>query len=305
MHGRALAQLVSGKFLANQGLEKIYAAWISQKPIAKFTGFVYELIQGKSYHTLLPYQKQTINAQFQQLVETAKQGLKEQGLRPISVIDCSGSMSSPMYIGSGQIGKLRSIEVAVSSALFFDEMMQANSPFKNTYLGFGNKTEMFSFKGNGFVDRYFNSPRSGMGGTNFESVFEFFANFKRKNPNVSEYEIPNFIVCFSDGEFNNVGGKVSNVENGRQILRMAGFSQEYCDSFGICFVDLPNTFYSARPKPKFETFGNIKNVFYFSGYDLSPLAFLFGTSNQTKIPTTAEELFDSAMNQEIFRMVEV
>lgn len=314
IHGRALAQLVSGKFLSNNNLETKYQAWIESKPIAKFTGFVYELVQGKAQHTLKQYQKQTINAQFQQLVETAKQGLQQQGLRPISVVDCSGSMSSPMYIGNGQVGKLKSIEVAMSFALFFDEMMQTNSPFKNTYLGFGNKTEMYKtemyqFKGSEFVDRYFGSPRNGMGGTNFESVFDFFATFKKQHPTVAESEIPNFIVCFSDGEFNGVKSKISNVEAGRQKLKAAGFSQEYCDGFGICFIDLPNTFYSRTPQTKFETYGNVKNVYYFSGYDLSPLAFLFGADNgkgqTTKIPSTAEELFLAAMDQEVLRMVEV
>ena len=43
IHGRALAQLVGGKFLKNQGLESKYQQWIESKPVAKFTGYVYEL----------------------------------------------------------------------------------------------------------------------------------------------------------------------------------------------------------------------------------------------------------------------
>jgi hypothetical protein len=39
-----------------------------------------------------------------------------------------------MYIGSGKIGKLKSIEVAFSSAIFFNEMMDKNSPFYDVYL---------------------------------------------------------------------------------------------------------------------------------------------------------------------------
>lgn len=307
VHGRALAQLVSGKFLKNNNLEARYTAWISQKPVAKFTGYVYELIQGKALGTLTSYQKQTIDAQFNQLVEVAKKGLSDQGLRPISVLDFSSSMNSPMYLGGGKVGTLRSVEVAVSSALFFDAMMLTNSPFKNVYLTFSHGCEMNFFKSsNSFTERYFTSPRNGHGGTNFESVFKFFADFKRSNPNVEENLIPNFIVCFSDGEFNSVGSKISNVENGRQILKAAGYSKEYCDSFGICFVDLPNTFYG-RPITKFETFANAKNTFYFGGYDLSPLAFLFGVEGKTidRIPTTADELFQAAMDQEVLNRLEI
>ena len=312
VHGRALSSMVSGKYLKNHGLEDKYQAWIGGKPVAKFTGFPYELAQ--AIPTIKQkYQKDTINAQFNTLVEVAKKGLTGAGLRPISALDCSGSMSSPMYIGNGQVGKLRSIEVAFSSAIFFNEMMLKNSPFYDTYLSFHNTTTMNRFNGNNFVDKYSTSPRDGWGGTNFQSVFDFFVDFKRKNPSVDESLIPNFVVCFSDGEFNSVSGPsnstVSNIEAGRRKLAQV-FSKEYCENFGVCFVDLPNTFYSHRPAAKFETFGDCKNVFYFSGFDLSPLGFLFGVegkfneeTGEVIVPKTAEELFYASMDQELLNLV--
>lgn len=305
IHGRALAQLVSGKFLKNQGLERKYQKWIEARPVAKFVGYAYELVSGKVLHSLAPYQKFTINAQFNQLVEVAKKGLTNQGIRPIGVLDASGSMSSPMYIGSGETGSLKSIEVAMSSLIFFNEMMDKKSPFYNVFLDFGSKTSMNFLQGSNFLEKYQQCPRP-FGGTNFQGVFDFLVEFKRKNPTVSEELIPNFIVAFSDVEFNSVGRESSNVEVGREKLRKGGFSKEYCDSFGICFVDLPNTYYG-RPSTKFETFANAKNTFYFSGYDLSPLAFLFGVEGKTidTIPTTADELFQAAMDQEVLRMIEL
>ena len=311
IHGRALSLLVSGKFLKNQKLESRYEEWITSRPVAKFTGFVHELIQGKVYSALTSYQKHTINAQFNQLVEVAKKNLSTQGIRPISVLDCSGSMSSRMYIGNGKVGTLKSIEVAFSSAIFFNEMIGQRSPFKDFYLAFSNGTEMHQFHPGGFVDKYFNTQRRGWGGTNFASVFQFLADFKRKNPHVSEELIPNFIVVFSDGEFdfvlNNKHESISNVEAGRIILRDAGFSRDYYENFGMCFVDLPNNFYYAKPSVKFEAFADTKNVFYFSGYDLSPLAFLFGVEGKTmeSIPKTADELFLAAMDQEILNMLTI
>ena len=311
--GRALALMVSGKYLKNHKLETKYTAWIETKPVAKFTGFPYELAQ-MAAPGIKQYQKSTINAQFNQLVEVAKKGLVDGGIRPISVLDCSGSMGSPMYIGSGQVGKLKSIEVAFSSAIFFNEMMNQKSPFYNTYLQFSNQTSMCKFIGHNFVDKYLTSPRNGWGGTNFQTVFDFFVDFKRRNPTIDEALIPNFITIFSDGEFNGVahaGNFTTNIEAGRAKLAQY-YSKEFCENFGLCFIDLPNTFYSNRPATKFETFGNCKNVFYFSGYDLSPLGFLFGVEGQRNketgeivVPKTAEELFMAAMNQEVLNMVTV
>jgi len=108
------------------------------------------------------------------------------------------------------------------------------------------------------------------------------------------------------GEFNRVStGLKTNVERGRQILKQAGYSKQFYENFGLGFIELPNTFYGRCPQPKFETFGDVKNVFYFSGHDLSPLAFLFGVGKSAKLPTTASELFDAAMDQEVLNMLEV
>jgi len=307
IHGRALALLVSGKFLKKNKLEDKYAKWIAAKPVAKFTGYVHELVE-MIKPGIQQYQIDTINAQFNQLVAVAMAKMVSEGLRPISVIDTSGSMGSPMYIGSGKVGKLRSIQVAFSSAIFFNEMLPAGSPFKDVFLGFSSKTVMSQFKGTNFTERfgYVMSNNFAGGGTNFESVFDFFADFRRNNPHVSEDQIPNFVLVWSDGEFNRISsGLKTNVERGRQILRKAGYSQSFCDSFGLGFIELPNTFYSSRPTPKFETYGDVKNVFYFSGHDLSPLAFLFGVGKSATLPTTASELFEAAMDQEVLNLIEL
>lgn len=306
IHGRALALLVSGKFLKKNKLEDKYAKWIATKPAAKFTGYVHELVE-MIKPGIQKYQIDTINAQFNQLVTVAMAKMTSQGLRPISVIDTSGSMASPMYIGSGQVGKLKSIQVAYSSAIFFNEMMP-NGPFKDVFLAFSGKTVMHQFKGSNFTERfgYVMSTSFAGGGTNFESVFQFFAEFRKGNPGVSENQIPNFVLVFSDGEFNSVStGLKTNVERGRQILKNAGYSKAFYENFGLGFIELPNTFYSRRPTPKFETYGDVKNVFYFSGHDLSPLAFLFGMGKTAALPTTASELFDAAMDQEVLNLLEV
>jgi hypothetical protein len=184
--------------------------------------------------------------------------------------------------------------------------MLTNSPFKDHYLQFSSKCEMIRIRGNSFVDKILMTDRGHSGGTNFMSIFALFIDIKIKNPGLTEEQFPNMIVCFSDGEFNTVGRYVTNIEEGRRALVGAGFSKEFTDSFGFCFVDMPNTFYHVARQPKFETFGNVKNCFYFSGYDLSPLGFLFGQSKVTdRVPTTASELFKVAMEQDVMKMIEI
>jgi hypothetical protein len=304
IHGRALMKLASSKFLKNQGLEAKYSEWIAKKPVAKFTGFVYELAEQVTGN-LAKYQKDTVNAQYAKLLELAAVNTENSPYRPIAVVDGSASMNSPMYIGNGKVGKMSSWKVAFPLAIFLDDML-TNSPFKDHYLQFSSKCEMIRIRGNSFVDKILMTDRGHSGGTNFMSIFALFIDIKIKNPGLTEEQFPNMIVCFSDGEFNTVGRYVTNIEEGRRALVGAGFSKEFTDSFGFCFVDMPNTFYHVARQPKFETFGNVKNCFYFSGYDLSPLGFLFGQSKVTdRVPTTASELFKVAMEQDVMKMIEI
>jgi hypothetical protein len=68
---------------------------------------------------------------------------------------------------------------------------------------------------------------------------------------------------------------------------------------------LQSTYYGKGTGEKFETYGDTKNVFYLSGYDGSIVAFLTGVEKQEKIPETAEELFQAAMDQEVLSMIQV
>lgn len=308
--GRALSLMVSGKYLKNHNLEVKYNAWIENKPVAKFTGFPYELaeliIPGNK-----PYQNSTINAQFNQLVEVAKKGLAKSKLRVMSCLDVSGSMQSLVSLGEKQ-GKLSSLQMAKSSAIFFNEMIGKDNLFHDKYLYFSNSTSMGTFTGKNFIEKYTCNIPYYNGSTNIQSVFDFFVNFKISNPGVDENLIPNFIVCFSDGEFNPSSSNIgSNVEVGRAKLAKY-YSQEFANNFGFCIVDIPNGYYGGRIKPVFETFANAKNTFYFSGLDLSPLGFLFGVESKIDqetgeiiVPKTAEELFLAAMDQELLNLVTI
>ena len=306
VHGRALSLMVSGKYLENQGLTEAYTKWIESKPVAKFTGYVHELFgqyaDGWGRLTdMRPHQEMTLNKQFKGLVDTAKEGAVE-GTSMIVVRDTSGSMGSQAdgtNLACGAIAK--------GLALFFSQMLP-DGVFSNTWIEFNSTAKMHKWKGSTPVEMYNNDNASFIGGTDFQSVITLFVHLKAKG--IDESEFPTGIICISDGEFNPAELGKTNVESALAQLRYAKFSEDYIKNFKIVLWNLRNSYYgSGNSGNKFETYGDVENVFYFSGYDGATVAFLTGVkgpAGQTLAePKNARELFNAAMDQEILNMVEV
>jgi hypothetical protein len=293
VHGRALALMVSSKYLANQGLELKYQEWIESKPIAKFTGYVHELFAKTPNKK---YQIDTLNKQFEGLVETAKKNAK-QDTSLIVVRDTSGSM------GSQAPGiKQSCYDIAKALALFFSEMLP-NGYFANSWIEFKDTAKMHTWKGSTPYEKWNNDRTSTIGSTNFQSVIQLFCAIKRQG--ISESEFPTGILCISDSEFNPTQLGKTNVKQALISLRLAGFTEDYVSKFKIVLWNLQNTYYGRGSGEKFETYGNVNNVYYFSGYDGSIIAFLTGVDGQKTEPKNAEELFKAAMSQEIMKMIEI
>lgn len=294
IHGRALLLLTSSKFISNNKLEEKYEEWIKAQPTAKFTGYVHELAM-KISNQLKPYQKETLNKQFDGLVETAKKDVNTNSSL-IVVRDTSGSMSGQI---PGQ--NFASGDVAKALAIFFSSMLTGS--FKNAWIEFNATAAMKIFKGDNFVDKWLNDHSSFYGSTEFMSVVKVFINIKKQG--VAEAEFPTGILCISDGEFNPGQLNKTNVASFLGMLTAAGFSDEYVKNFKIILWNIPNHSYG-EADVKFETFGDTKNVFYLSGYDGSILSFLLGgDAKDKKAPETAEQLFEAAMNQEILNMIQI
>lgn len=297
IHGRALSQLVSSKYLKNQGLTEKYQEWISKKPVAKFTGYVYELAAKINYN-LQPYQKETINKQYNGLLELG--GKVENNF--IVVKDTSGSMDSIAY-GTN----MSSYSVAKSLSIYFANLLQGY--FHNHYIDFSTDATLRALKGDNFVDNWMTETRVQSANTNFLAVAKLFATIKNKG--VKEQDFPNGIVLISDGEFDSTNmHKDSNIKAFRIILKEAGFSKEFRDNFTFVFWDIRNSFYGTKyTNRKFETYSSSKyKVFYFGGYDGSVLSFLNGSQvpgKESTAPTNAEELFLTAMDQEVLNMIEL
>jgi hypothetical protein len=296
IHGRALALLVSGKYITNQGLEAKYEKWIESKPVAKFTGYVHELF-AKVSGNLKMYQEKTINSQFMGLIETAKTGASL-GTSMIVVRDTSGSMVSEAT-GTNQ----SCYDIGKALALFFSYMLPEGA-FANAWIEFASSAKLHTWVGTTPVEKWRNDKSSFYGSTNFESVIDLFGRIKMQQ-GVSEDQFPTGILCISDMEFNPHSLNVTNVEGTLKKLRAYGFSENYISNFKIVLWNLQSNHYGPTTGSKFETYGNVPNVYYFSGYDGSIIAFLTGVKGQDKTPQNAEELFNAAMDQEVMKMIQI
>lgn len=294
IHGRALNKLVRSKFLTNQNLSEKYAEWLGSNPekSVKYTGFVHELF-GKLPHDALSSldknTQDTINRQFATLIEKGKTE-KTQSDNFIVVRDTSSSMQS---MASGTT--MSCFNIGKALALYFSEFLSGK--FAGSFIEFNSTAKMHTWKGGTPLEKWFNDSAGYVGSTNFLSVIHLFAHIKQEG--VAESDFPTGIICISDSEFNPTSLGVTNVEAAKMVLRNAGFSKDYVDNFKIVLWNLHNDYYGPGSGEKFETASAVApNTFYFSGYSPSVITFL--TTGQV---TTALDVFNAAMDQEVLNMI--
>lgn len=302
IHGRALAKLVGGKFLKNHNMEEVYLDWITKKPIAKYTGYPYELTApvkaGYQNNVLDLYKIHTINAQFMGLVEQAKKRMTDEESAYLTVVDTSSSMT-----GKVDGTNVTAYSVAKTMALFFSFLLKG--PFQNCYMEFADNSTLIPWKGDTPVAKLMNDSRESYGSTNFQSVGSTFVALLKDG--VPESDFPKGILCVSDGCFNPANYNItSNVAALRLMLMQGGFSEEFVRNFRIVLWDIPNSHYRGRPQTAFEDFADAPNVFHMSGLDPAAVSFIVqGSSSEKKAPKDAEELFAAVMDQELLNMVVV
>ena len=296
VHGRALALLVSGNYLKNHNLEKDYENWIKKQPVAKFTGFVYELFKGLNLNSPL-YKKYTIDKQFENLIQTAKEGSSTESSF-IVARDTSGSMSSNV---KGL--NISSNDVAKSIALYFSYLLKGK--FANSYIEFDRKTELKYWEGNSPSDKYLRNTSCAYGNTNFLSIATLFIEIYK---HTSIEKFPTGLIAISDGEFDSYGKDKckTTFQLFKDRLLKAGFPKDYVDNFKIVLWDIPNAFYDNEEiRPKFESYADTPNFFYMGGFDPAGITFLLGGEVNKSIPKTPRELFETAMNQEIMDYIQM
>ena len=298
IHGRALSLLVGSKFLKNHGLIEKFQKWIASKPVAKYTGYVFELFQplGNSYriNRLPEYQEMTINKQFDGLVETGKQNLRPDN-KLLVVRDISGSMTS-----CGRGTNMSAYAIAKSMALYFSAMF--DGPFKDAYATFSDTCKLCKWQGKTAIEKWANDTDSNFGSTNFQAVAEMLVKIRK---NVPESEFPTGVLCISDGDFNWCGVNESNFNKFRKTLLSGGFSKDFVENFKLILWDIPNSYYGNSTRAKFEDFADAPNNFYISGYDPAAVAFIMGTEQRQVTPKNASELFIAAMDQDLLNRLTI
>lgn len=315
--GKALLNLVSGKFLDNHNLNEKYLEWLKQQPVAKFNGYPYELAM-----KALPYRRQyywetkpmsaalkvTLDKQFDNLIATAKDnngGIKG---NVWCALDTSGSMSCRISDKSN----VTSFDVCVGLGIYFSTLNEG--AFHKNVIMFDDNSEVLQLHGD-FTDMYqqITSRRDAMGGTCFESVIEEIVRIRKTRPDIPLEEYPTTLMVVSDMQFNPVSNtrwdyvptreeEKTNYEASKAMLAEV-FPQEWVDDFKFVWWHV-----NGRTKdfPSNMDCGGCYNIGGFSG---SIISLLLGgevvTDPETgkRVMPTQEELIYKALHQEVLEML--
>lgn len=316
--GKALNLLVTSKFLKNHDLTQKYNEWIMEKPVAKFTGYVFELAKKarqavnaysfsdmRSNNNTIPFEvKYTLDAQFNQLVSQAKQdGRINENI--LVALDTSGSMSRKVE----GLNNVCCGDIATSLALFFGALNEG--AFHNKIMMFDDTSYPFEFKSESFCDNVMSLPGVPCGGTNFQSVIDEIVKIRVAKPEIPLEEYPNTILVVSDMQFNPTAwhlygrrGEECNLERAKRTLSQV-FPQDFVDNMKFIWWDC------ASRRQTFEATAFESGITFLSGFDGSIINTLMGMEKVLDEKTgeyrnpTAEEVVERALSQEILNYLQL
>lgn len=313
--GKALLNMVSGKFLSNHDLYDKYVEWIKSQPVAKFNGYPYELgakLTLPGYRGFYGYKdvdiatKITIDKQFENLIATGK---KNEGAIKGNVwcaLDTSGSMGSTIPDSN-----VTAMNVCLSLGIYFATLNEG--AFHKNVIMFDSTSRVKQLSGS-FSEMWDQVPANAMGSTNFQSVVDEIVRVRENNPNIPLEDYPKTLLVVSDMQFNPSGSfwygdctkedELSNVEAAKAKLRMV-FPSEFVDEFKFVWWDVT----SRRTEDVPSTLDD-ESSYFFSGFDGAVVSFLLGgdaeivddKTGQKRMPT-AEELVQIALSQEVISLV--
>jgi len=315
--GRALNLLATSKFLSNHGLKDSYTQWILSKPVAKYTGYVYELAKKAREYGVSAYSygrynipievKHTLDSQFNSLVEKARANGKIT-TNVWCALDTSGSMGTRVQGLNG----ITCEDIASSLAVFFGELN--TGAFHNKIIMFDNVSHPYDMKGDSFCDRIANLPSVPAGGTNFQSIVEEIVKIRKNHPEIPLEDYPQTILVVSDMQFNPVSyswrgpsrTEPTNYEYSKNTLKKV-FPAEFVDNMKFIWWDCAARYGNTD----YEGTANEQGCYFFSGFDGSIISMLLNEdaikdekTGEVRQPT-AEELVMKALNQEILNYIKV
>jgi len=210
--GKALFNLVSkrGKdhktTIERHNLEEKYIKWIKSKPVAKFSGYVYELYKAAKKQPRSLVQRYTYNAQFEQLLARVKEDINPELLDAgvLCALDTSGSMTW------SEIGGYQPIDICVGLGIFFSKLLKG--AFQDNVVMFSDESTLLKLTGD-FCDRVDQIPSDSMGSTNFQSVIDLIVRVRLQNPNIPVEDYPKVLLIVSDMMFSPAGLNVDTNYN--------------------------------------------------------------------------------------------
>jgi len=133
----------------------------------------------------------------------------------LPMVDVSGSMGVP----AGGSGSVTCMAVAMSLGLYLAE--KNTGAFKDTFLTFTDKPELYNLRGNVFEKMAQMSGQVGYS-TNLQAAFTRVLDVARKN-NVAQGDMPEVILILSDMQFNCMGANVTALDMIRRDYIAAGY----------------------------------------------------------------------------------
>ena len=200
--GKALFKMLTNKgrdgknLVSRNGLDETYEKFILSSPIAKFTGYPYELYTA-ARQTRNRLQTFTYNAQFMSLIAAVRQDPNSSldKKKVLCALDTSGSMEQEV------VGKTQAIDICVGLGIYFSELMSGH--FAGNVIMFSDRSEFLKLEGRfcDKVDKISSLPWA-MGSTNYQSVIDLICKMRRDNPQIPVSDYPDTLLVVSDMQFN-------------------------------------------------------------------------------------------------------
>lgn len=305
--GRALNLLVSSKFLENHNLVESYSEWLDKQPVAKYTGYVYELamayknsFKNSFKNNKIPlYKSKTLDKQFDSLIETAQKDsiIKE---NVWCALDTSGSMGWTFN------GKVTAMDICLSLGVYFSTLNKG--AFHKNVIMFDNKSYVKQLNGS-FTEMLSQIPMNAMGGTNFQSVVDEICNIRLSHRDIPLEDYPTTLLIVSDMQFNPSNNPYSKVSDRSITTNYKEMKNKLYSVFPKKFVDSMKFIWWDVTSRKNDFPARIEDggCYMISGFDGSIVNLILGedktkkeVEKQTK---TMEEMVEEALTQEILMQI--
>lgn len=304
--GKALFNLLShtGKdglnTIQRHGIEDKYIDWIKKQPVAKFTGYPYELFQAAKGERNLA-QKYTYDRQFDGLLEKAKDSVAPELLDKgvLCALDTSASMGCMHYYDRSD--RIQPIDVCVGLGLYFSSLLQGH--FHNHVIMFDIKSRFKRLRGESFCDKVDQIAKDSVawGSTNFQSVIDEICRVRYQNPDIPVEDYPQVLLVVSDMQFNQSSTINTNYQHAMRKLREAGLPD-----MTIIWWQVNGRFTGDVPSTNFDP-----GTVLISGFDGAIVTTLLGGMEEVvdqktgqKRKPTPKEMMDKALDQEILNKIE-